>query len=116
MKAKRPKKRSPLELKFERIWADIHGPALVKELKFIEDRKFRADFAHMGSRTLIEIEGGVFVRGRHMRPGGFINDCEKYYLATMNGWSVIRLTPNMITANILSEIAAFTGDVPFSGQ
>jgi hypothetical protein len=42
---------SRLEKRFELLW--------------------RADFAHIESRTLIEIEGGIYVNGRHNSAGGF---------------------------------------------
>jgi hypothetical protein len=39
-------------------------------------RKWRAAFAHLPSRTLIEIEGGIYVHGRHNRGAGFAADLE----------------------------------------
>lgn len=98
------KKGSKLEEKFLWLWKSIGGPELERELKFIAGRRFRADFAHIKSRCLIEIEGGVFVRGRHLRPSGYINDCEKYNLAALNGWTVFRLTPPQITVEDLEAI------------
>jgi hypothetical protein len=35
---------------------------------------WRADFAHLASRTLIEIEGGIYVSVRHNRGAGFAAD------------------------------------------
>ena len=63
-----------------------------KEHKFCE-RRWRFDFAHIEKRIAIEIEGGVYSRGRHVRPKGFIGDMEKYNRAAVLGWRVIRLTP-----------------------
>jgi len=62
------------------------------EHKFCE-RRWRFDFAHEELRIAIEIEGGVYSRGRHVRPSGFIGDMEKYNRATVLGWQVLRLTP-----------------------
>jgi len=42
----------------------------------------------------VEFEGGVFARGRHTRPMGFINDCEKYNAGTALGWRVFRFATN----------------------
>lgn len=61
------------------------------EFRFHETRKWRADFAHIESRTLIEIEGGIYVNGRHNRAAGFNADLEKYLEAALLGWRVIRL-------------------------
>jgi hypothetical protein len=41
----------------------------------------------------LEVEGGVFSRGRHVRPAGFIADCEKYNAAAIAGWRVVRCVP-----------------------
>jgi hypothetical protein len=48
------------------------------------------------SEVALEIEGGVWTRGRHVRPKGFIADIEKYNAAAEMGWRVIRATPEMI--------------------
>lgn len=63
------------------------------EYKFLENRKFRFDFAIPSKKIAIEIEGGVFSGGRHTRGVGYINDMEKYNLAAVNGWAVLRFTP-----------------------
>jgi len=71
---------SRLEAKFALYWRALGGPPLVPEFRFNPQRRWRADFAHIESRTLIEIEGGlhIFGGGRHNRPAGFIAAAEKY--------------------------------------
>lgn len=54
-------------------------------------RRFRFDFAWPKRKVAIEIEGGIFMRGRHVRPSGFINDATKYNAATLQGWRVYRI-------------------------
>jgi hypothetical protein len=44
----------------------------------------------------LEIEGGVWVKGRHVSPAGFIEDCRKYAEATLLGWKVFRLPSDWI--------------------
>ena len=51
---------SRLESRVETLWRALGGPVLEKEFRFHPVRKWRADFAHMTSRTLIEIEGGIY--------------------------------------------------------
>jgi len=85
----------------------VKGPKLEEEFQFHPKRRWRADFAHVGSRTLIECEGGIHSYGRHNRASGFIKDCEKYLEATLLGWRVIRLTGDQINAGILERIARF---------
>jgi very-short-patch-repair endonuclease len=83
---------SRLEAKFVLYWRGLDGPALEREYRFHPTRKWRADFAHLASRTLIEIEDGIFIQGRHNRPQGFATDAEKYLEAALDGWRVLRLT------------------------
>ncbi|MGL6121415.1 MAG: hypothetical protein ACRC0V_13040 [Fusobacteriaceae bacterium] len=63
------------------------------EYKFLKTRKFRFDFAQKELKIAIEIEGGVYTNGRHTRGKGFISDMQKYNLATLNGWQLLRFTP-----------------------
>ena len=91
---------SHLEEKFVRLWANIGGPTLEREFKFHPARKWRSDFVHHATRTLIEIEGGAFC-GRHTKAKGFLNDAEKYFNCAEIGYSVIRLTANMINENYI---------------
>jgi very-short-patch-repair endonuclease len=71
-------------------------PEPLAEFVFAPPRKFRADFAYPEQRLLIEVEGGVYQIGRHQRPAGFEKDCEKYNLAALLGYRVLRFTPAMI--------------------
>ena len=100
-----PHKQSSLEKKFCAAWKHIAGPELEEELRFHPERRWRADFAHMGSMTLIEVEGGIHVNGRHNRATGFIKDAEKYLEATLLGWRVIRLVDTQLNIETLSRIA-----------
>ena len=47
---------SRLEARFALYWRSLGGPPLAPEFRFDQERKWRADFAHVESRTLIEIE------------------------------------------------------------
>ena len=100
---------SRLERKFQHLWRSLGGPELTPEFRFDPGRRWRADFAHLESRTLIEIEGGIFLAGggRHNRASGFAADTEKYLEAALAGWRVLRLTSGQITAPIVERIIAF---------
>ena len=62
----------------------------VTEYKFHPDRRWRFDFAIPELKLAFEAEGGVWTRGRHTRPTGYIKDCEKYNAAMDLGWKVYR--------------------------
>jgi very-short-patch-repair endonuclease len=97
---------SRLEMRFEMLWRASGGPDLEKEFRFHPVRKWRADFAHIPSRTLIEIEGGIYVNGRHNRGAGFAADLEKYMEAALAGWRVIRLGPNELSADCIARLVS----------
>jgi hypothetical protein len=107
---------SKLESKFLLLWRVAQGPPLEREFMFHPHRKWRADFAHVSSRTLIEIEGGIFMRqgGRHNRGGGYARDAEKYLEAVLAGWAVVRLTEKQLEVGIIERLAAFTLRGPFA--
>lgn len=96
---------SHLEAKFQLEWKAVGGPRLEREYEFHPVRRWRADFAHVESMTLVEIEGGIWVKGRHSRGSGFEKDCEKYLEAALLGFKLIRLAPKQITAETLDRIA-----------
>lgn len=73
------------------------------EYRFHPTRKWRSDYAHEPSRTLIEIEGGAW-GGRHVRGSGFVKDAEKYWEATKMGWKIVRWTANLITAENIETL------------
>lgn len=92
------------ERRFLLYWQSLGGPELEREFAFHATRRWRADFAHIESRTLIEIEGGIWIQGRHNRPQGFAKDAEKYLEAALAGWRVLRLTELQITAPMTERI------------
>lgn len=100
----RKRNSSELENRFATLWDAIGGPELVREYRFDKSRRWRADFAWEEAQLLIEIEGGVWNRGRHLTPRGFMNDAEKYLAATLQGWAVIRLVDSMLTPDTIKQI------------
>ena len=72
------------------------GINLVTEYKFDKSRKWRFDYANEELKLAIECEGGVWSNGRHTRGQGYINDCEKYNAASIQGWTLIRRTPQQL--------------------
>lgn len=66
----------------------------VKEHRFHPVRKWRFDYAIPEHKIALEVEGGVWTDGRHVRAEGFLGDMEKYNTATLMGWRVLRTTPD----------------------
>ena len=73
------------------FWRDCGLPAAQPEFKFHPSRKWRFDFAfpqstinHQPSTPLaIEVQGGIWTRGRHTRGSGLVKEHEKH-LAMLN--------------------------------
>lgn len=69
-----------------------------REYTFWPDRKFRADFAFVAERLLIEVDGGLYTEGRHTRAKGYEKDCVKINEAQILGWQVLRFSPAMVAS------------------
>ena len=65
---------------------------VVPEYKFLPDRKFRADWYIPSLSLLIEYEGIMSAKSRHTSVTGYSKDSEKYNLATLAGYRILRYT------------------------
>src|SRR5438105_3464807 len=75
------------------------------EYQFCPDRKWRADFCWRDPYLIIlEIEGGAWSRGRHVRGRGFVADLEKYNTAAIMGYRIIRVTPQQFDSGEALEL------------
>lgn len=66
------------------------------EFAGINGRKFRFDAANPEKKIAIEIEGGLWNYGRHNRPLGMEADMKKYNAAVLDGWKVLRYSPETL--------------------
>lgn len=114
---------SALEDQFLGLW-QAHYPQLILDREFSDieaweqdyqerylkskrSKRYRLDFAHPLSRIGIEIQGGVYNRGRHVTGSGYERDCRKYNLAYTSNWTIFLLTSTMAKdATWLAVIAA----------
>jgi very-short-patch-repair endonuclease len=78
---------------FHRCLNAMH-PGWVAEHRFHPVRKWRFDFARPERLLAIEIDGGVWTKGRHSRGAGQVADMEKQSEAACLGWRIIRITPD----------------------
>lgn len=74
-------------------------PAPIVQHHFHATRNWRLDLAWLDARgggVACEVEGGVWIQGRHTRGSGFIADMEKYNELAIAGWMLVRVTYAMI--------------------
>lgn len=102
---------SALEDQFLSIWNQLHPDySLEREFSNIpsweadyekryakskRSKRYRLDFAHPETCVGIEIQGGVYSRGRHVNGSGYERDCQKYNLAYISNWTIFLLTSKM---------------------
>lgn len=106
-------KRPPIAATFEAdgmtaqflaMWKALGGPELQREYRFHESRRWRFDFAHLETKIALELNGGVWSAGRHVRGGGYLRDREKVNAAQLLGWRVVELGTGMITPQNLEPV------------
>lgn len=116
-KAKKESASSRLEQAVLIIYERNEWPKPRQEYIFHPTRKWRIDFAHPEVKLAIEVEGGtwgqpircqncgVLVRrgraivraaGRHNSAAGMTKDAEKYNAMAIGGWTLIRVTSEMV--------------------
>ena len=93
-----------LTRQFDDLWHRLGGPDLVREFRFHDTRRWRFDYAHLASKVAIEIDGGVWTRGRHTRARGFLADAEKRNTAQALGWRVFVLGTGQVTIPAVQQI------------
>ena len=79
------------------------GIPFVREFYFAAPRKWRADFMvaatweqRIPPAYLIEVEGGIWSKGRHVRGKGYLDDCIKYNMAAELGYTVLRFPTELV--------------------
>ena len=86
----------------------------VREYRFHPSRMWRFDYAIPPLRIAIEIDGGIWINGRHNRASGYLGDMEKFNAAATLGWVVLKFTPqeqytrkalDLITATVANAIS-----------
>jgi hypothetical protein len=71
-------------------------PAPESEHRFHPVRQWRFDLAWPDRLVAVEVDGGVFSGGRHVRGVGRVKDMEKLNHATALGWRVYVVTPGQL--------------------
>ncbi len=89
--------------------SELHAEC-VREYRFHPTRMWRFDYAIPGHKIAVEVEGGVWTAGRHVRPKGFLGDIEKYNAAAAMGWRVLRVTPDTLLSGATIDLIRRTMD------
>lgn len=67
-----------------------------RQFRFHPTRKWQMDFAWPEQKLAVEVDGAIWVNGRHSRGAGILGDMEKYAEAMLLGWRVLRVAPEHI--------------------
>lgn len=88
----------------------FHLPIPEAEYKFHPHRKWMADFCWLPQMLMLEVDGGVWTRGRHTRGAGWLQDAEKSNAAAILGYRCLRTTPGLLgDLGTIRTIAAALG-------
>ena len=78
-------------------WCERNGfPEPEFEVRFHPTRRWRFDIAWPTKMIALEIDGGIFIQGRHSRGAGILKDMEKKNAASALGWRVFLATPDTV--------------------
>lgn len=72
-------------------------PEATAEYRFHPTRRWAFDIAMPDIKLAVEVEGGLYVEGRHVRGQSFEADAEKYAEAMCLGWRVLRVSTRQVT-------------------
>jgi very-short-patch-repair endonuclease len=88
------------EAEDELAW-QMHAIGLdpIRQFHFGESigRRWAADFAFLDKKLLIEVDGGAYVAGRHVRGQGYEDDHARDAEALCLGFRILRVTPRQVT-------------------
>lgn len=72
-----------------------YGIPFEREVQFDSRRRWRVDFMLAG-KLAVEVEGGAWSHGRHVRGVGFIGDCRKYNALVLGGYRLLRFATSQV--------------------
>jgi hypothetical protein len=72
-------------------------PAPIPEYGFAApDHRWRFDWAWLRRQVALEVNGGIWIQGRHTRGAGYLRDLAKLNEAQIRGWIVLQRTPQTL--------------------
>lgn len=89
------------------LQAAVLCTASEREVVLVIGRRWRADLAWPAHRVAVELQGGTFMGGHHVRPVEYRHDCEKILqAAAVAGWRIFPLTWAMLAEDLAGVAAA----------
>lgn len=93
-----------------------YGIVLDREVLFrglTGSRRWRWDLANLERRVVVEVHGGAWSQGRHVRGRGFADDRWKMNEGQLCGWKVLEFTTDQVDEGLaIRHIRAAFGHTP----
>lgn len=88
-------------------------PYFVRQYKLIRSRQFRWDFYFPAYHVLVEVQGGIWFKGKsaHSTGAGIRRDAIKGNLALMQGAVTVLITPEMVKQKNGEEALFYISEV-----
>lgn len=84
------------EYRFAAMLCGGVGDGVRERLEVANLKDWRIDFAWPVTLIGVELEGGTWSNGGHVRGAGYADNCRKYNTAELNGWHILRFTSDML--------------------
>ena len=62
----------------------------IPEFRFDSVRRFKFDYGNLKLKIAVEMEGGIYTGTGHAKTGRYLSDLEKYNMASLRGWLLLR--------------------------
>ena len=95
---------------FHQLCVVVGLPMPTQEYRFAAPRRWRWDFAWPDRKVALEVNGGVWIRGKHSRGKGQVNDFAKWSEGAAQGWLVLHTTPALLeSTTVYSQLRRALG-------
>lgn len=81
-------------------------PEPVAEYRFAPPRRWRFDFCWPAHHLALEVQGGLFTQGRHVRGAALMKEHEKLNQAAILGYRVLFVTPAQVANGTAAHLVA----------
>lgn len=110
-RAARKEQKDFIQETFLQLLDQVNIERPVPEYLFHEQRKWRFDYCWPEQKIVLEVEGGIFIQGRHSRGAGMKEDFDKYNEAAIYGYRIVKVIPTELcsftTISLLRRILLF---------